>query len=162
MSWLYLVVFILIAAFGLTVLFGPPYVPTLKRQAEAALDLLDLKPGQVMLELGSGDGRVMLAAAKRGLNVVGIELNPLLVVYSQVACWRYRKQVRVIWGSYFQVRWPRADAIFVFALPRLMSRLDKKIETWHSQPLRFASFAFEIPGKKLAKQAEGVFLYEYK
>lgn len=56
---------------GFVVFFGPPYVPTRKRNMQAALDLLELKPGQTMLELGSGDGRVLIAAAKQGVNVVG-------------------------------------------------------------------------------------------
>ncbi|HEU4984185.1 MAG TPA: class I SAM-dependent methyltransferase, partial [Nitrososphaera sp.] len=65
---------------GFVVFFGPPYLPTLRRNIDAALDLLDLKPGQTMLDLGSGDGRVLVAAAKRGINVVGIELSPVLAV----------------------------------------------------------------------------------
>ena len=162
MEWLYAGVILVILAFGLVVLVGPPYVPTLKAQTEAALDLLDLQPGQTLLELGSGDGRVMLAAAKRGWNVVGIELNPILVLYTLLVTWRYRKQVRIIWGNYFQVKWPDADAVFTFALPRFMTRLDGSIEAWRGKPLKMASFAFEVPGKRAVKRMEGVFLHEYK
>ena len=41
----------------LPVLFGPPYLPTLAPNLKTALDLLDLKSGQTVLDLGSGDGR---------------------------------------------------------------------------------------------------------
>lgn len=151
----------LILVFGLVVLVGPPYVPTLQKQKLAALDLLDLTPGQTLLEVGSGDGRVMREAAKRGLKVVGIELNPVLVLVSRLVTWRYRKQVRVVWGNVWQVEWPSADGVFTFLLPRLMGRLDQRIAAWHTKPLQLASFAFQIPGKKPTRQKQGVFLYKY-
>lgn len=153
-------IFAVVILFGLIVLFGPPYLPTRRRQIETALDLLDLKPGQTLLELGSGDGRVMRAAARRGLKVVGVELNPLLVVASRLILWRYRKQARVIWGSYFSVRWPRADGIFTFMIQRHMQKLDAHIKK-QGLTVRLASFAFYVPGKKPAKKKNGVFLYEY-
>jgi hypothetical protein len=79
-------------------------LPTLSKQKAAALEMLGLKEGETLLELGSGDGRVMLAAAARGLKVTGIELNPLLVLVSLYVTRRYRQQVRVIWGTYWASR----------------------------------------------------------
>jgi len=148
--------------FGLVVLVGPPYLPTMRGQIDTALDMLALKPGQTLLELGSGDGRVMLAAARRGYKVVGIELNPLLVVFSWLLTLRYRRQVRVVWGSYWGRPWPRADAIFTFMLPRFMPKLDERIEVWRGGPMRLASFAFTIPGREPRAERQGVYLYDYK
>lgn len=161
MNLLVLAISLLVLVFGFVVLFGPPYLPTRRRQAEAALDLLALKPGQTMLDLGSGDGRVLLAAAKRGWKGVGIELNPLLVLVSKLATWRYRRQVRIIWGNYFRATWPPADGIFTFMLGRQMATLGKRVQAWPHKPVRLASFAFEIPGKKPSATKDGVFLYEY-
>jgi hypothetical protein len=151
-----------VLAFGFVVLFGPPYLPTMKKETDAALDMLGLKPGQTVLDLGSGDGRVLRAAAKRGLNACGIELNPFLVIFSRLYNWRYRSQICVIWGSYWKAPWPQADAIFTFMLGRYMGRLDEKIEKWHKKPIRLASFAFTVPGKKPTQIKHGVYLYEYK
>lgn len=152
---------VVVVLFGFVILFGPPYVPTLAAQKIAALDMLELKPGQTLLELGSGDGRVMRAAAERGLRVVGVELNPLLVIVSYVVTWRYRKRVRIIWGNLWQVTWPPADGVFTFLLPRLMPKLDKHLESWHTKPLYLASFAFAIPDKEPARTRDGIFLYRY-
>lgn len=161
MSVLFLVIILLVLLFGLVVIFGPPYLPTRRQQVETALDLLALKPGQTMLDLGSGDGRVLRAAAKRGWKAVGIELNPVLVLVSKISTWRYRQQVRVIWGSYFSVAWLPAAGIFTFMLGRQMAELDKRLNVWPHRPVRLASFAFEIPGKKPITKKDGVFLYNY-
>jgi SAM-dependent methyltransferase len=154
------IVVALLLSVMLAVIFGPPYLPTLNKQVNTALDLLDLKPGQTMLELGCGDGRVLIAAAKRGINVVGIEISPLLAFIAWLRTRRYGKRVRVTCGNYFLIKWPPVDAIFTFMLPRQMPKLDKKIQNLR-QPMRLASFAFEIPNKKPKAKKDGVFLYIY-
>jgi len=162
-SWIIVAVVGLLLAVAFTVFFGPPYLPVLDKQKHTALDLLALAPGQTLLELGSGDGRVLVAAAKRGLNVVGIELSPVLVVVSWLRTRRYRKQVKIIWGNYFVGSWPKADAIFTFMIGRQMTKLDSRIEQWRQdRPVQLASFAFSIPGKKVAVEKDGVFLYRYE
>lgn len=161
MIWLLLAVAILLL--GFVVFFGPPYLPTMRRNIDSAFDLLELKPGQTLLDLGSGDGRVLIAAARRGINAVGIELSPVLFVLSWLRTRRYRSRVRVVWGNYFAVTWPPADAVFTFMIPRQMARLDRAIENWRgTKEVRLASFAFAVPGKKSAAAKNGVFLYEYQ
>lgn len=162
MGALWFVFVVVVLMFGFVLLFGPPYLPTRKKQIIAALDLLDLQPGQTMLELGCGDGRVLRAAAERGWDAIGIELNPLLVIVAKFTTWRYRKHVRIIWGDYFRVSWPPAQGIFTFMIQRQMERLDKHIVEHAKLPIRLVSFAFTIPGKTPIKQKDGVFLYEYR
>lgn len=161
--WIALVVMLIILMFGIVIFVGPPYLPTMRKQTDAALKLLDLKEGETLLELGSGDGRVMLAAAKRGYKVIGIELNPFLILVAWIMTFRYRSQVRFIWGSYWGAPWPRADAVFTFMLPRYMKRLDERMNKWRpGTPTRLASFAFPIPDKEPIAERDGVYLYEYK
>ena len=162
MNWLVLIIAVVVFLFGFVVLFGAPYLPTLNVQKKQALDLLALKPGQTLLELGCGDGRVLRAAAARGLNCVGYELNPILVLVAFVTTWRYRRQVKIIWGDYWKKQWPAAQGIFVFLLPRYMTKLDTKITQQLFIPVKLISFAFEIPNKKPTAKKNGLFLYTYK
>lgn len=141
---------------------GAPYLPTLTPQVKAALKLADLKPGQTLLELGCGDGKVLIAAAEQGIKVVGYELNPILALIAWVRTRRYGKNVRVIWGDFWLKSWPPSEAIFVFLLPRYMEKLDKKIVQYTTKPVKLVSFAFEVPGKTIAAERKGVFLYTYK
>lgn len=159
---LILVGFVTILCFGVVVLFGAPYLPTLKPQIKTALDLLDLKPGQIMLEIGSGDGRVLKAAAERGWQVIGYELNPILVLISLWVTRKYRKQVTVIWGDAFRKQWPVTDGIFIFGLDRLMTKVNTKIVQSSQKPIRLVSFTFRIPKQKPVKEKNGIFLYEYR
>lgn len=153
---------VLLFLFSFVLLFGAPYVPTLGPQVKTALKLADLKPGQVMLELGCGDGKVLIAAAKAGYRVVGYELNPLLAFIAWARTRRYKDNVTVVCGSFWTKPWPMdATAIFVFLHPRFMRRLDKKIVQLNFKYVKLVSFAFEIPGKRATKQENGIFLYEY-
>ncbi len=151
----------LVICFGGVLLVGAPYLPTLGKQVQAALELADLQAGDTLLELGCGDGKVLVAAARQGINVVGYELNPLLVVVSWLRTRRYRKQVRIIWGDFWQKPWPQAEAIFVFLLPKYMSKLNKKIVHYTNKPVKLVSFAFLIPGLRPAREKAGVYLYRY-
>ena len=100
--------------FCFVVLFGAPFLPTLQPQIRVALDMLNLKSGDTLLELGCGDGRVLVAAARRGINAVGYELNPLLALIAWWATRRYRSRVRVICGNYWTATWPKAEVVFAF------------------------------------------------
>jgi hypothetical protein len=144
------------------IIFGAPYVPTLASTRRAALDLLDLKPGQTLYELGSGDGSLIKEAAARGLNVVGYELNPLLVLISKVRTRRYKKQVKIVWSNFWKADFSNADGIFVFQMDRSMKKLEAKIKTEaKGRGIKVASHAFKIPGKVPAKKSGAVLLYVY-
>lgn len=156
------VLIIIVLCFGFVLAFGAPYLPTLSKQVQIALKLADLRPGQTLLELGCGDGRVLIAAAQQGVRVIGFELNPLLVIVCKLRCWRYRKLVTVHWANFWTRPWPATDGIFVFGLPRLMPKLDKIVIQSKHKPVKLISFAFEIPGKKPTQKMEGVFRYDYK
>lgn len=162
MSVVFAVLAIVFCCFGFVVFFGAPFLPTLRPQIIAALDLLSLQPGQTMLELGCGDGRVLIAAAERGLNAVGYELNPILAIVAWIRTRRYGRRVRIVWGDYWRATWPNAEGMFAFILPRYMKKLDKKIMQYSHRPLRVVSFAFAIQNRVAARVEQGVFLYEYK
>lgn len=149
-------------SFVFVVAFGAPFLPILKPEVPKALNLIDLKPGDTLLELGSGDGRVLIEAAKRGIYGIGYELNPLLVVYSWLLTLRYRKFITIKWGNYWRGTLPPADGIFVFLLKPYMEKLDKKITQDYDKPVKLVSFAFTIESRPYTKRRKGLFLYEYK
>ncbi len=161
MTTIIIITAVLIICFGGVVLVGAPYLPTLGPQIKAALELADLQAGDTLLELGCGDGKVLIAAARQGINVVGYELNPLLAIVSWLRTRRYRKYVHIIWGDFWQKTWPPANAIFVFLLPKYMSKLNNKVVRYANHPVNLVSFAFQIPDLQPTKEKAGVYLYRY-
>jgi SAM-dependent methyltransferase len=159
---IWIIALIALLAFQFVVLFlGAPYVPTLKSQRKAALDLLDLKKGQTLIDLGCGDGAMLKDAAKRGLNVVGYEINPLLVFISWLRTRRYGKQVKLVQGNFWHKDWPEADAVFVFLTDRYMERLNQEMQKKFNKPVKLITYGFSIPGKKPVTQKAACFLYDY-
>lgn len=155
------ILFLIFFCFAFVLLFGAPYLPTLKPQIATFIEAANLKPGETILELGSGDGRVLLAAARAGLNATGFELNPVLALLSYIRTFKYRKQVRIVWGNFWTHPWPEASVIFVFLLPKYMEKLDKKIIQYNHKPIMLVSFAFKIQGKKTYAQKNNLYLYKY-
>lgn len=161
MIWLAAVILVVILSFGVVLLFGAPYLPTLQPQIEQALELASLKPGRTLLELGCGDGKVLVVAAERGLKVVGYELNPLLAFIAWLRIRKYKSQVKIICGNFWTADWPKADAVFAFLLPKYMTKLDSRMAAYKYKPTKLVSIAFIIPDKPIDAQKNGVNLYLY-
>jgi SAM-dependent methyltransferase len=160
MFWIILLIVIL--AFQFVVLFlGAPYVPTLKKQRKEALDLLNLKPGQTLIDLGCGDGVMLVAAAKRGLNAVGYEINPVLVFIAWLRTRRYASQVKIVQGNFWKKKWPDADGVFVFLTERYMERLNQNMKSRFKDPVKLVTYGFSLSGKKASATKGACFLYRY-
>jgi SAM-dependent methyltransferase len=161
MTAIVIAILVVLFCFSFVVLFGAPYVPTLSKQVQVSLDMLNLQPGETMLELGCGDGKVLIAAAERGWNVVGYELNPILALVAYLRTRRYRGQVRIVCGDFWRKDWPNAQGIFGFILPKYMTKLHTKVIQEYSTPVKVVSFAFTIPGAHPDAVKDGVYLYNY-
>lgn len=161
MSLIFLALTAVVLLFGFVVFIGAPFLPTKQPQVEAALDLLNLKKGQTLLDLGCGDGRVLKAAAKRGIYGVGYEINPLLWLIARLNTWRYRGKVKLKCSNYWVTKWPKANGIYVFLGEKYMSKLNKKIIHYTYRPIAVASYTFKISQAKRSKERSGVYLYIY-
>ena len=127
------------------------------------MDLLDLKPGQVFVDLGCGDGRLLALAASRGLRAIGYELNPFLALYAWARTRRYGRQVKVKWGNFWRADLSDADGVFVFLIGHFMQRLDKLISRYSKKhQIKLVSNAFKVPGKKPLLRKGALMLYVYK
>lgn len=148
--------------FGAVLLFGAPYMPTLKSRCRQALKLLDLKPGQTLVDLGCGDGVMLKIAAQNGLKAVGYEINPILAAIAWLRTRRYGRRVKIVPGNFWKADLSGADGIFVFLITHHMKRFDDfMLSQSKSGELKVVSHAFKIPGRKAAKKSGPFFLYHY-
>lgn len=167
MWWIFWVVWaigvLLVLTYALVLPFGAPFLPTLKKQSSEALDLLDLKSGQVFVDLGCGDGRLLVLAASRGLRAVGYELNPFLALYAWARTRRYGRRVKVKWANFWRADLSDADGVFVFLIGHFMRRLDKLLSQYsNNHQIKLVSNSFKIPGKKPLRHQGALYLYVYK
>lgn len=70
--------------FGLVVFLGAPYVPSHKKDVKRVFEYLGVGKGDVVVDVGSGDGVVLRIAASDGAKAIGYEINPILVVISRL------------------------------------------------------------------------------
>lgn len=159
---LLLIIAILILPFALVLFYGAPYLPTRRRQAALALDMLNLKPGEVFVDLGCGDGAVLIEGAKRGLRCYGYELNPFVWLVAWLRTRRYRSHVTVYYGNFWQHTVPSdTKGVFVFLLDKYMLQLDAKLKQELKKGTKLVSYSFQIPGKTVAATNQALYLYRY-
>jgi len=138
----------------LALFFGAPLVPSKPEVTRKMVELLKIKPGMTIYDLGSGDGRVLIELAKRNVCARGIEINPYAVVFSLARCLivGVGKQVQVHWGNYWWTNLAQADGVIVYGLPQIMPRLARKFKAELKPKTRIVSNSFQIPGLQLLKQ----------
>lgn len=159
---IWLILSLIVLPFGFVLLFGAPYLPTRKAQANLALDMLGLKEGDIFVDLGSGDGAVLIEAAKRGYKCYGYELNPLVWCVSKLRTLRYGSQVTVYCRNFWREPLPKeTKGVFVFLLEKYMSKLDQKLTAELKKNTFIVSYTFEIPNRKTYKYKNALFLYRY-
>ncbi|MBM3609549.1 MAG: methyltransferase domain-containing protein, partial [Alphaproteobacteria bacterium] len=100
------------------------WVPTSQALVNRMLDIGRLKPGEIHYDLGSGDGRTVITAAKRGALAVGVEYNPKMVALSNFnAKQEGATNASFINGDIFKTDFSKANLITLFLLPELNVRL---------------------------------------
>jgi SAM-dependent methyltransferase len=153
---------LLILPFGFVLLYGAPYLPTRKAQAKEALDLLNLKEGDVFVDLGSGDGAVLIEAASRGLRCYGYELNPFVWLVSKIRTRKFGDQIQIYCKNFWNVPLPEnTKGVFVFLLDKYMSKLDAKLTSEMKKGGVLVSYTFEIPNKQPSAAKNALNLYKY-
>jgi hypothetical protein len=101
------------------------WVPTPQDTVDRMLDMAAAKPGDYVIDLGSGDGRTVITAAKRGIRAFGVEYNPDMVELSRrnVAKEGVADRARIVQGDIFKTDFSRATVLTMYLLPRLNMRL---------------------------------------
>jgi ubiquinone/menaquinone biosynthesis C-methylase UbiE len=106
------------------------YVPTPQNVVEAMLDVAHVQPTDVVYDLGSGDGRIVITAAKKyGARGVGIDIDPDLVkqATANAAAAGVSDRVRFITGNIFAADLKDATVVTLYLLQSLNERLRPKL-----------------------------------
>ncbi len=126
---LLLIVVGVIFVFGFVVFFGAPYVPSTTKEVANAFDTLyPLGPKDTLIDIGSGDGKVLRMAAERGARAIGYELNPALVIISNFLS-RHDKRVRTRLVNAWNTDLPQeTTVIYIFMVERDAAKFSRIVQ----------------------------------
>jgi hypothetical protein len=105
------------------------WVPTPQALVDKMLDMAKVTPQDYVIDLGSGDGRTVITAAKRGAKALGIEYNPDMVALSQknAASEKVTDRATFVKADLFESDFSQATVVTMFLLPDINLRLRPKI-----------------------------------
>lgn len=145
-----------------------PFVQTPLEVGRKMLELAELKPGETLYDLGCGDGRLILLAAKeKGAISTGIDLREDLLERARTEILRFGLQdkVKVIQGNFFDVDISTANVVTLYLTSSANERLRPKLEKELKDGCRIVSHDFKVPGWKPKQVYDGLLghtIYTYR
>jgi SAM-dependent methyltransferase len=133
-----------------------PYIPTTETAVKAMLELADVKSSDIVYDLGCGDGRIVIAAAKRyGARGVGIDIDPALIREARTNAQKadVEKLVEFREQDLFLANFREATVVTLFLLPAINKRLLPQLEAL-KPGTRIVSNTFEIGDWKPVREIE--------
>ena len=123
------------------------WVPTPQELVEKMLDMAKVTAKDYVIDLGSGDGRNVIAAAKRGARALGVEFNPDMVALSNrlAAEAGVADRAKFVQGDMFEADFSQATVMAMFLLPDNLNRLKPKLEKLRPGT-RIVLNTFGVPG----------------
>jgi len=149
-SFIFLVLLFIVTLLWILIpaLYGLPPVPTRPERIRKALTLAKLQPKEVLYDLGAGDGRVLLIAARDfGAKAVGIEIGPIqcALIWLRVLAAGFGNQIQVRWANFYKADLHDADVIFVYATLKEVMKLAPHLETQIKKGARLVSISADFP-----------------
>lgn len=161
-----LLLFILILLWILIpALYGLPPVSTKPERIRKALNLANLRPDETLYDLGAGDGRVLLIAARDfGANAVGIEVGPVQCVWIwlRAAASGFGNQIHVKWENFYKADLTEADVVFMYATSTEVRKLASHLEQRMKPGSRLVSISADFPEwePSVFDDRDLIFIYE--
>lgn len=138
-----------------------PYIPTKMDQMRKILRLAGVKKGKKFYELGSGDGRVVFAAAKLGADSFGIEQSFLRVIYSRIKTRQKNiKKAHFYHGNIFARSYKDADIIYIYLLHKGVNKLEEKLKKELGKGAIVITQTYHFPNWKPYEKAGEFWLYK--
>ena len=134
-----------------------PYVPTPPEVIDAMLKLATVREVDILYDLGSGDGRIIIRAAEKlKANTVGIEFDEELCNVTRLAIRQHHLEgrVRVIQGDIFEQDLSEASVVTAYLLPKSLGKIAPLLQSQLKKGARVLSVNDEMPGWKFSKRKD--------
>jgi SAM-dependent methyltransferase len=153
----------------MTLINGAPFVPTPMSAVRKMAKLANLKKGDIVYDIGCGDGRtVYVAANDYQANATGFELSPLVYAFARIRKLLWRSKAKILFRNFKNQNLRSADVIFCYLMPETLEILRPKLEAELKPGARIISYAFQMKSwtekykepKDIAKNLSPIWIYE--
>lgn len=151
----------IISTILIPIIRGAPFVPIDPAVLKRMVELLRVQPGEKAADLGSGDGRVVIALARAGARAQGYEINPLLVLASRrnIKKAGILQRASIRWKDFWTQDLSSFQIITLFGMPHMMKRLREKLAKELQPGARVISHQFMFPDWPVSHQEDQLYLY---
>src|SRR3989338_862908 len=160
---IFLLLVILVGVFyAIDIFLDLPYVATKRHKIETIIKLAQIKKGETVVDLGSGDGRLLFAAAEKGAQARGYELNPFLIgltlIHTKLK--GLGNQIEIEKKNMWKADLKIADVIFVYSLKKSIKKFEDFVYKNATPGTRIVVNLHSFPDKKPIKVKDGIYLYK--
>lgn len=145
-------------------IFGAPWLPTPKKRVRSMLKFAEVNSSDILYDLGSGDGRIIIMAGKEfGATAIGIEVDPLRLLWSRLSIRRHKlgQKVRAIRANFFNVSVEDATVVTLYQGHEINKKIRDKLASELKKGARVVSYRFILDGWTPTKtfEEESIYLY---
>ena len=128
------------------------------------LQIAQVTKNDVVYDLGCGDGRIVISAAKMGARSVGVEFDPLRVLISRIKVnlARLKDLAKIERGNFYKTNVRNATAVTLFLLPKTMEKIENKLRKELRKGARVVSYRFAFKNWEPVKIDRKNKIYLYK
>jgi len=126
---------------------GAPWIPTKKSDITRVLKLSELEKDQKMIDLGCGNGRIVLAAAKKGMRAEGLEVSLFPYILAKLnQLFTNNKNASIKYRDIWSYNLANIDLVYFFLTPKVIPKLKKKFEEELRPGSKVISYVWPIEG----------------
>lgn len=148
MIWIFIIVFIVVATFAYSGLSAAPWVPTWNNDIKRFTKFLDSKEVERVCDLGCGDGRLVVAAARLGIEAVGYEISVLPYIVAKIRKLLAGKNIAatIHFKNFWRSNLSEFDVVYVFLTEKVYAKLKTKLEQELRPGSKVVVYVWPIPG----------------
>lgn len=145
-------------------IIGAGFQPTSRRLVKQMLDMAEVGPNDIVYDLGSGDGRIVINAVKEyNAKAVGMEADPSRVFWSRlvITLSGIRNRAEIVWGNFFNQDISEASVVTLFLSDTANQKLKSKFLEELKPGTRIVSYVWKFRGWEPVKvdETEEIYLY---
>lgn len=146
----------------LQLLPGAFYYPTTPENIKTIFKHIHPQPNDTLIDLGSGDGRIIIAAAQHGIKSIGYELDPLLIHQSRqkIKSLNLSHLAKIKAKNFWKADFNQANIICIYQFPQYIKKLEKTFKQI-PHPVTVITNSYPFPNQKPYLIKDKIYFYKF-